>query len=398
MTLASNKYLEHIGDIKKLSAFLSTFFFFGAVNSFELNILLYLKSVNQDFIWALIVIVENASIVVMPTLVGSMCSRFGNLRVAKLSTLLTSMLFFASFAVHSFLYIAFFLFPFLLRIFNNSMNPYISKISESGNLPLVFAIRDFFLYLGIAFGLLTSSLLVNFNLSINAFMGVYGLAFLLSAISLFLNRENSHSVKSEDIKLEFSLKIVNQLQSKKVLLIFIGLFTSFSWIAVVIRRIPSFFSDLGYSISDVFFTYSMTYFIVPTLAIAVSSFANKENLRKWYLLDILFDVLPLSMLIFAGVSPMIVVLIALLIQTRDFLSPIGIAYFFNNFEEDDQNLAWGVLGSVSSLIALPFPLLVVVMFDMSVPTLVIVSIVIVFITFAVAYTSLPSLRSEKTIT
>ena len=383
------QYSKIVLNRKWISIFLSFFFFFFVVTSYNLGVLLYLESINQEFFWSIILIIEEISVIIMPLLVAMICSKVGNLRFVKWVTLSLSILFLFSFINNSILFIIFILFPFFLRMYNNSLNPYISKTSEPDSLSLVFAIRDFFLYLGIAFGLLISSFLLNLNFSFKTLINVFGIVFLISAIFLFLNKEElkeNSEIKEKQSIFFFSLK---DLKNKKRLFIFVGLFTGFSWIAFVISYFPLFLLDIGFIQSDIFFFYALTYFVVPILAIIASSFANKKNSKKWYLIDIIIDIIPFTLIIFANFTISIVFTVILFTQLRDFLSPIGIAYFFNNFEEHEQNKAWGVLGTFASLISLPFPLFIAIIFEINIVILFIITIIIIITMFIIAYMLLP---------
>ena len=383
------QYSKILSRRKWILIFLSFFFFFFAVVSYDLGVLLYLESINQEFFWAIILIIDEISIVIMPLLVTTICSKIGNLRFVKWATILLSVLFLLTFISDSIIYIIFILFPFFLRIYNNSLNPYISKTSEPDTLSLVFAIRDFFLYLGIAFGLLITSFLLNLNFPFTILIKVFGIVFLISAIFLILNKEEfKENKKIEKEKIfSFSLK---DLKNRKILFILVGLFTGFSWVAFVISYFPLFLSDIGFVQSNIFFSYALAYFGVPFLAIFASAFANKKNSKKWYLVDIIIDIIPFTLLFFTNLGSHIIVIVVIFSQLRDFLRPIGIAYFFNNFEEHEQNKAWGFLGTFTSLISLPFPILIVIILGINMLLLSIITLIIICVTFFIAYLFLPN--------
>jgi len=379
---------------KWIFLFCSFFFFFFAVSSYDLGISLYLKSVNLEILWPFILIVEQISIIVMPLLVTRISSIIGNLKLAKWATVTLSIFFFLSFFTESVLLILFFTFPFFLRIYNNSLNPYISKTSEPDSRSFVFAIRDFFLYLGVATGLVVSTIIFTKDFSFLNLIRFFSLVFLVSAGFLFLKKEE---LKPNDHKNHISLFSfpLKKVSNKRTLVVFILIFTGFTWIMYVIKYIPLYFVDIGFLPSEIFFTYALTYLAVPFMAIVASLFATEKNLKKWYLFDIIIDIVPFTLILFASLDISIAIFALLFIQLRDFLGPIGIAYFFNSFEEDEQNEAWGVLGTFNSLIALPFPLLVSVLFGYNPAYLFIITVITILIVFVIAYSLLPSKNKKK---
>ena len=339
-------------------------------------------------------IVEQISIIIMPLIVTRISSLIGNIKFAKWATIILSFFFFLSFFTDSILIILFFIFPFFLRIYNNSLNPYISKTSEPDTRSFVFAIRDFFLYLGVATGLVVSTIIFTVDFSFLNLIRFLSAILLISAGFLFFKKEQrEHSDQKSKISIfSFPLKKVN---NKKTLLIFILIFTGFTWIMYVIKYIPLFLVGVGFLPSEIYFSYALTYLGVPFMAIVASLFATEKNLKKWYLFDIIIDIVPFTLLVFAGFDISIAIFALLFIQLRDFLGPIGIAYFFNSFHENEQNEAWGVLGMFNSLIALPFPLLVSVLFGFNPIYLFIITVATILIVFFIAYLLLPSKNREK---
>jgi len=379
---------------KWIFLFCSFFFFFFAVSSYDLGISLYLKSVNLEILWPLILIVEQISIIVMPLLVTRISSRIGNLKLAKWATVTLSVFFFLSFFTESILLILFFTFPFFLRIYNNSLNPYISKTSEPDSRSFVFAIRDFFLYLGVATGLIVSTIIFTEDFSFLNLIRFFSVVFLVSAGFLFLKKED-HKPKDHKNHISLFSFPLKKVSNKRTLIVFILIFTGFTWIMYVIKYIPLFFIDIGFLPSEIFFTYALTYLAVPFMAIVASLFATEKNLKKWYLFDIIIDIVPFTLILFAGLDISIAIFALLFIQLRDFLGPIGIAYFFNSFNENEQNEAWGILGTFNSLIALPFPLLVSVLFGYNPAYLFVITVITILIVFVIAYSLLPNKNKER---
>lgn len=394
MKISFQHHKEILFNKKWIFLFCSFFFFFFAVSSYDLGISLYLKSVNLEILWPLILIVEQISIIIMPLLVTRISSIIGNLKLAKWATVTLSLFFFLSFFTESILLILFFTFPFFLRIYNNSLNPYISKTSEPDSRSFVFAIRDFFLYLGVATGLVVSTIIFTEDFSFLNLIRFFSVVFLVSAGFLFLKKEE-HKPKDHKNHISLFSFPLKKVSNKRTLIVFILIFTGFTWIMYVIKYIPLFFIDIGFLPSEIFFTYALTYLAVPFMAIVASLFATEKNLKKWYLFDIIIDIVPFTLILFAGLDISIAIFALLFIQLRDFLGPIGIAYFFNSFHENEQNEAWGVLGTFNSLIALPFPLLVSVLFGYNPAYLFVITVITILIVFVIAYSLLPSKNKEN---
>ncbi|MHA1487808.1 MAG: MFS transporter, partial [Promethearchaeota archaeon] len=344
--------------------------------------------------WPLILIVEQISIIIMPLLVTRVSSIIGNLRLAKWATVTLSIFFFLSFFTESILLILFFTFPFFLRIYNNSLNPYISKTSGPDSRSFVFAIRDFFLYLGVATGLVVSTIIFTEDFSFLNLIRFFSVVFLVSAGFLFLKKEE-HKPKDHKNHISLFSFPLKKVSNKRTLIVFVLIFTGFTWIMYVIKYIPLYFVDIGFLPSEIFFTYALTYLAVPFMAIVASLFVTEKNLKKWYLFDIIIDIVPFTLILFAGLDISIAVFALLFIQLRDFLGPIGIAYFFNSFDEDEQNEAWGVLGTFNSLVALPFPLLVSVLFGFDPTYLFVITVITILIVFVIAYSLLPNKNKES---
>lgn len=394
MKINFQHHKEIIFNKKWLFLFCSFFFFFFAMSSYDLGISLYLKSVNLEILWPFILIIEQISTIIMPLVVTRISSRIGNLKLAKWATVTLSILFFMSLFTESILLTIFFTFPFFLRIYNNSLNPYISRTSKPDSRSFVFAIRDFFLYMGVATGLVVSTIIFAEDFSFLKLIRFFSAIFLVSAGFLFLKKEehehNDH--KNQESIFSFPLKKVS---NKRTLIIFILIFTGFTWILYVIKYIPLYFVDIGFLPSEIYFSYALTYLGIPFMAIVASLFITEKNLKKWYLFDIIIDIVPFTLILFAGLDISIAIFALLFIQLRDFLGPIGIAYFFNSFPENEQNEAWGVLGTFNSLIALPFPLLVSVLFGFNPAYLFIITVITILIVFVIAYSLLPSKNKEK---
>lgn len=97
-------------------------------------------------------------------------------------------MFFVSFFTESILLIIFLSFPFFLRIYNNSLNPYISQKSDPDSLSFIFAVRDLFLYLGTASGLLVSSFILIKDFSFILLIRIFNFFFNISFITIFKQR------------------------------------------------------------------------------------------------------------------------------------------------------------------------------------------------------------------
>jgi hypothetical protein len=300
-------------------------------------------------------------------------------------------MFVSTFLVEEMVFVIFLTFPVFLRIFNNSLNPFISTEVESESLSAIFAIRDMFLFTGIAVGLIISSYIFANSFSIVVLIRSFSIFLLIPCVLLFFI-ENKITKRKKGIKKKFFEFPLKTITHKKILIIFTIVSSATYWISFVIKYLPFYFADLGLFPTEIFLSYAITYLIVPILAIFATLFVSERNSKKWYLFDLGFDIFPFILIIFADLHISVIIIGLLLIQIRDFLAPIGLSYFFKNFNKEERNEAWGVWGTLTSLFSLPFPLLIGFIFSISHVLLFLISITNIILSVLIAYLFLPKLK------
>jgi MFS family permease len=155
-------------------------------------------------------------------------------------------------------------------------------------------------------------------------------------------------------------------------------------------------SGVGIQASEIFFFTAMSYFIVPIFALLSSIISVKKHKKGWYLFDIAFDMVSLSLILISGTYFTSLIFFTLIIlNLRDFVYPISISYFFDCFEKDEMNDAWALHGTLSSIISLPIILLAGLFYEINPLSIFFIALFIVPIQFFLALFLLPSTTEKE---
>lgn len=383
--------------------FIAFFLFFFAQVSFSVSTKIFLEEINMVYFYSLILFVNSVSLIIMPLIVSKMATKFGNVRLVEYALFLLALVFFLTFffTVDIFIFVIFLILPFFVRIFNSSLNPYIGRESSEETGAYIFAVRDVFLYLGAAFGLFLGNIVSIIDFQILTFTRIFSFVFLLTGVILFLQQKdiNENIGRQESISWrDFFTFSFNKIESRKNLVVFITIASASIWIFTCVEYYIIYLSDIGIQASDIFFFTAMSYFIVPIFALLSSIISVKKHKKGWYLFDIAFDMVSLSLILISGTYFASLIFITLIIlNLRDFVYPISISYFFDCFEKDEMNDAWALHGTLSSIISLPIPLIAIIFYEINPLSIFFIALFIVPIQFFLALFFLPTTKEEENI-
>lgn len=357
---------------------------------------LFLYEQNQEGIYAIILTIEQVSLIIMPILVTKTASKIGNLTLAKWAIFGLLICFVLMFFTNLMIYVLFFIFPFFMRIFNNSLTPYINMNSNQEEKQIIFAVRDVFLYIGVATGLFLSSLLTISGLTFLNITKMMTIVLLIELVILILLKDKTSIKKSKPAKnnkfLSFPWK---DIKHKKRLFIFILIDIGVIWIGTAISYLPLYATKIGYNTSWIYTAYSISYFLIPFLAVFTTHITTSTSRKKWYLFDLSFDVIPLIMIIFSSNYVNLLFISIVFISFKDFVKPISLTYFFDCFDREESNSVWGMSASVGALISLPFPFILLLIFNYSSIFIFLISVIIAITITIIAYFNLPGYQKEN---
>ncbi|MFH1728421.1 MAG: MFS transporter, partial [Pseudomonadota bacterium] len=260
------------------------FLFFFCEAPFSVGSSIYLKNQNFEELWAYILTASNISILIMPLIISRFSQKFGNINVLTFSLVIVIAIFSLVLFKFNYVYLAFFSFPFFIRVFNNTLTPYIAKIENDHEKSLVFSIRDIFLSLGIACGFLFSSYLAidSFNFKSNVFIVTTILIIIFIVIKVFKTNDTK-IVANKKLKL-FQLPF-KEVNNKKSLAAFIIISSGLSWVLITVSFLPIYLTSLGFESKFIFDYYSLAYFIVPFLGLIAAMKLKNINKKYIYIFD-----------------------------------------------------------------------------------------------------------------
>ena len=94
------------------------------------------------------------------------------------------------------------------------------------------------------------------------------------------------------------------------------------------------------------------------------------------------------------VQPLILLLILVIFNIKDIVSPISIAYFFNCFSESDGNTAWALVGAIANTFSILSPIIIGMLFEKSIFLMEILIIISLLVTGIVGIILLPKQQKE----
>ena len=256
----------------------------------------------------------------------------------------------------AFLLIALSSFLFLGRlVFNNSLGNKICYSIDEGSSSVFFSLRDLYLYGGISLGSLVSGFLIS-RLGYDRAFIVFSLVMLFSLF--FSNRiDISKTNEASDEESRISIvAIIKKLIRNRVVICLSLIYLSSGVYATAYDFIGSIGLKLGIDVS-VLLTFSGVILMINAIsAYFISKRVTEHNRKSLFLIDIFTDFVPAVLFALSNSKPLF--MLGLFISSiKDVFAPITFSYIVSCFNEEEGFMALALLGSISSLFSVIFPII-----------------------------------------
>ena len=236
--------------------------------------------------------------------------------------------------------------------FGNAINLSVSSDKRGKFL----AVRDLFLFSGVALGLIVGGIIVSYW-NFNIMYLVFGAGFILAIIALNrvkgLGKSEVLDNEENEKKEKFSL---NRVIKNKVLLAYIVINFMSSIYGTAFAFMPSLGRTLGVNAATIITSLGFMTLVNAIFALIIGHFADMNGKKKYYVFDLLSDCIPALIFAFTRSSELFIFGI-FCSMLKDVFAPSSFAYFYDCFEGDEAIFAQGVLGSVDSVLCLFLPAL-----------------------------------------
>jgi len=361
---------------------------------------------NEEYIFlSALKMFGTISLIFLPILIVRLSTKIGNIWVARIAVIILSILGALIFLDERLIYLYIFTFPLIIRLINNGLNPYIIKKSKNSdslqdNLSKVFSIRDFFLYLGCGLGALIGTILKKLNPSYVFLFQTTAIIILILLAIIFLglkpqkSKEEPRLVEEEKVEADIKMKF-KDIKNKKFLVIFLVISCLNSFIGTLFVFLPTLAFFSGLAVIDIFQSFSIGYIIVAFLSIGIAFFTPESKKKGIYLVDLIFDVIPLGLILFSNENFIIMSIAIILFIGRDFIKPISMDYFFSWFSSNETEYIWGLTGTIPSLTSFGFTIIMpfLIVLDWKIPVLIAIGIAVVIT--IIAFIWLPSTKNQE---
>jgi hypothetical protein len=152
------------------------------------------------------------------------------------------------------------------------------------------------------------------------------------------NEESDNKMKFMDIK------------NKKYLVIFLVISCLNSFIGTLFIFLPTLAFFSGLNVINIFQSFSIGYIIFAFLSIGLAFIAPKSKKKAIYLIDLIFDVIPLGLILFSNGNLIVMSIAITLFIGHDFIKPISMDYFFSWLSSKETEYIWGLIGTIPILI------------------------------------------------
>lgn len=247
-----------------------------------------------------------------------------------------------------------------LLFLNNSITPAINAALEDGVDGIGWGIRDFSMYVGSAIGLAGASWLLAHTDRVELVF-LFAVPILVAIAVLSWHRtDDSASMRSQlrEIHVSRGSDIREQFASvsdRRLLYLFCLVeFTTTAGMSLSMFLLPVLATDLGLAASGYLLVYSMSR-LIGAPASLVGGVITDHIPKKWLFVGN-YAVEGLMLLIFAvaGGSVLFLIGMALFVAQTTF-EPGVLAYFFENFTDEEGGTIWGIKGSVSKAASVVAP-------------------------------------------
>jgi len=183
------------------------------------------------------------------------------------------------------------------------------------------------------------------------------------------------------------------IKNKKYLVIFLVISCLNSFIGTLFVFLPTLAFFSGLNVIDIFQSFSIGYIIVAFLSIGIAFIAPKSKKKTIYLIDLIFDVIPLGLILFSNGNLIIMSIAIILFIGRDFIKPISMDYFFSWFSSNETEYIWGLIGTIPSLVSFGFTLLIPILIVINWKIPILIAIAIAVVITIIAFKWLPSSKN-----
>ncbi|WP_242296882.1 MFS transporter, partial [Bacillus cereus group sp. BfR-BA-01326] len=270
--------------------------------------------------------------------------------------------------------------------FNISANPLLAYSVSSEERGLAFGIRDVFLYAGTSFGLLFSGVLISYGFPLIFVC----LSVLMSFSFVFISYLSGGAKNSKNNKYESIFSKINKIKEKKNLFIccVVAFLAAFS--SGVMFLIPLKGKSIDISSDFILYSFAGSSIIAALLSYVGGKVTDKFNRRKLFLLNLFLSFI-LYITIFFSSDLISFSFSVILIGILYVFAPVFPVYFFDLFEQEEGELAWGILATISLIGEMIAPLLWGVLWDNFVQNYVfLLSSVIVLVNLVFSVKALPN--------
>lgn len=341
------------------------FTFFLPNDVFERSIPLLFEYYNfPESVYGLLLSVNNAISIFLPTIVAGLSLRFGGkiLGIIGLTIALIAAFLLGSFQNSILFAIVVSVLLFSGRtFFNSSFGNEVNQFIPDSKRAKYFVIRDIFLFGGVSVGLFLGGLFIKQS-NIATFYRLFSFVYLFAIF--FISRFYSHIEKNPTAEQDF-----NRINSKtkkadyrallknKTVIAFILINALTSIYGVSCSFIPLLGTKLGLDIGNVLSMLGFISVINTLFSLIFAHITDNLGRKFFYIFDIAFDTLPA--LIFAFTQNIYLYIFGLILSmVKDAFAPISFAYFFDCFDDNNSSLVLGFISSVGSAFNLVVPIFV----------------------------------------
>ena len=344
---------------KYLRIYFVYFIFFLASGPLESITSYFYFTYFSTFEYGIFLTINNIINIVLPTVIASISYKVDAKLVNSIGVIIASLsgIMIGMFGGKSaFLLITLSLFLFLGRlIFNNSLGNKICYSIDEESSSVFFSVRDLYLYGGISLGSLVSSFLIG-HFGYNYAFIIFSLVMLVSLF--FSNRvdiSKTNEVSDEDNRVSIFAIIKKLIRNKAVICLSL-IYLSSSVYATAYDFIGSIGLKLGIDVSVLLTFSGVILMINAVVAYFLSKRVTKQNRKSLFLIDIFTDFIPA--VLFALSNSKLLFMFGLFISSiKDVFAPITFSYIVSCFNEEEGFMALALLGSISSLFSVIFPII-----------------------------------------
>lgn len=359
------KLFKQLFSKEFLMIYIAFCLYFLLVTMVEIGGDLFLTENGELGILSGLKIITTLSLAFLPLLVVRLNTKIGNIWVARFGFILLAISGVLIFINDQMIYLYLFTIPIVSRFFNSAINPYsIYKVKKNksiqDNLSKFFSIRDFFLYLGCALGAFVGFIIKKRNSSyVYLFQAssFITLAILLIMFLGFKSKKIEKKVESENSRNNHKMKF-KDIENQKYLIIFVLISCFSTFIGTLFFYLPTLAYFSGLETFKIFESYFIGYIVIAFLSIGLATFTSNSKKKKIFLFDLIFDVLPLSLILFSNGNLIIVSIAIIFFIGRDFVKPISLDYIYSLFKSDEIEYIWGILGTVPNFLLIGFSALI----------------------------------------